>query len=122
MQRRDFLNGMALTILAGMTPLQVLYGKEAKIEDFTKEYYPPKWLGLRGSNNASYEFAHMLKDGEKFDFSAIKPKQEYDLVVVGAGISGLAAACFYQNKFGKDKKFLSLIIMMILVDMLEEMK
>ncbi|MBT0826163.1 NAD(P)-binding protein [Campylobacter lari] len=108
MQRRDFLNGMALTILAGMTPLQVLYGKEAKIEDFTKEYYPPKWLGLRGSNNASYEFAHMLRDGEKFDFSAIKPKQEYDLVVVGAGISGLAAACFYQNKFGKDKKILIL--------------
>ncbi|AJD06582.1 NAD(P)/FAD-dependent oxidoreductase [Campylobacter lari] len=108
MQRRDFLNGMALTILAGMTPLQVLYGKEAKIEDFTKEYYPPKWLGLRGSNNASYEFAHMLRDGEKFDFSAIKPKQEYDLVIVGAGISGLAAACFYQNKFGKDKKILIL--------------
>ncbi|MCH3697310.1 NAD(P)-binding protein [Campylobacter lari] len=108
MQRRDFLNGMALTILTGMTPLQVLYGKEAKIEDFTKEYYPPKWLGLRGSNNASYEFAHMLRDGEKFDFSAVKPKQEYDLVVVGAGISGLAAACFYQNKFGKDKKILIL--------------
>ncbi|MBT0831050.1 NAD(P)-binding protein [Campylobacter lari] len=108
MQRRDFLNGMALTILTGMTPLQVLYGKEAKIEDFTKEYYPPKWLGLRGSNNASYEFAHMLRDGEKFDFSAIKPKQEYDLVIVGAGISGLAAACFYQNKFGKDKKILIL--------------
>ncbi|HEG2580907.1 TPA: NAD(P)-binding protein [Campylobacter lari] len=108
MQRRDFLNGMALTILTGMTPLQVLYGKEAKIEDFTKEYYPPKWLGLRGSNNASYEFAHMLRDGEKFDFSAIKPKQEYDLVVVGAGISGLAAACFYQNKFGKNKKILIL--------------
>lgn len=108
MQRRDFLNGMALTILAGMTPLQVLYGKDAKVEDFTKEYYPPKWLGLRGSNNASYEFAHMLRDGHKFDFSSLKPKQEYDLVVVGAGISGLAAACFYQNKFGKNKKILIL--------------
>ncbi|MBF7046943.1 NAD(P)-binding protein [Campylobacter volucris] len=108
MQRRDFLNGMALTILAGMTPLQVLYGKDAKVEDFTKEYYPPKWLGLRGSNNASYEFAHMLRDGQKFDFSSLKPKQEYDLVVVGAGISGLAAACFYQNKFGKNKKILIL--------------
>lgn len=108
MQRRDFLNGMALTILAGMTPLQVLYGKDAKVEDFTKEYYPPKWLGLRGSNNASYEFAHMLRDGQKFNFSSLKPKQEYDLVVVGAGISGLAAACFYQNKFGKNKKILIL--------------
>lgn len=71
-------------------------------------YYPPKWLGLRGSNDKSYEFAHMLRDGEKFEFSALKPKEEYDLVVVGAGISGLSGALFYQNKFGKDKKILIL--------------
>lgn len=108
MQRRDFLNGVALSIAAGMTPLQILYGKEAKIEDFTKEYYPPKWLGLRGSNDKSYEFAHALRDGDSFNISTLKPKQEYDLVVVGAGISGLAAACFYQEKFGKDKKILIL--------------
>lgn len=49
MQRRDFLNGMALAVVAGMTPLQLLYGKDSKIEDFTKEYYPPNLLGLRGS-------------------------------------------------------------------------
>lgn len=108
MQRRDFLNGMALSIVAGMSPLQLLYGNEAKITDFTKEYYPPSLLGLRGSNNASYQFAHMLRDGDKFDFSIIKPKEEYDLVIVGAGISGLAAAFFYQEKFGKDKKILIL--------------
>lgn len=106
MQRRDFLNGMALAIIASMSPLQILYGKESKITD--KEYYPPQWLGLRGSNDASYEYAHMLRDGQNFNFEAVKPKESYDLVVVGAGISGLAAACFYQNKFGKDKKILIL--------------
>ncbi|WP_243830587.1 hypothetical protein [Campylobacter novaezeelandiae] len=105
MQRRDFLNGMALSIVAGMSPLQLLYGNEAKITDFTKEYYPPSLLGLRGSNNASYQFAHMLRDGDKFDFSIIKPKEEYDLVIVGAGISGLAAAFFIRKNLEKIKKF-----------------
>ncbi|EDC3057163.1 NAD(P)-binding protein [Campylobacter jejuni] len=108
MQRRDFLNGMALAVVAGMTPLQLLYGKDSKIEDFTKEYYPPNLLGLRGSNNKSYKYAHMLRDGDKFGFSSIKPKENYDLVIVGAGISGLAAACFYQQKFGENKKILIL--------------
>ncbi|EOH5880234.1 NAD(P)-binding protein, partial [Campylobacter jejuni] len=75
---------------------------------FTKEYYPPNLLGLRGSNNKSYKYAHMLRDGDKFGFSSIKPKENYDLVIVGAGISGLAAACFYQQKFGENKKILIL--------------
>lgn len=37
MQRRDFLNGMALAVVAGMTPLQLLYGKDSKIEDFIQK-------------------------------------------------------------------------------------
>lgn len=68
-------------------------------------YYPPKWLGLRGSNDKSYEFAHMLRDGEKFEFSALKPKEEYDLVVVGAGISGLSGALFIKINLVRIKKF-----------------
>jgi spermidine dehydrogenase len=35
-------------------------------------------------------------------------KEEYDLIVVGGGISGLSAAYFYQKKHGKDKKVLIL--------------
>ncbi|TQR28780.1 spermidine dehydrogenase [Campylobacter sp. MIT 99-7217] len=106
MKRRDFLNGMALSLAASLTPLELLFGKEAKVQML--DNYPPALLGLRGSTNESYEFAHMLRDGESFDFSKIDPEEEYDLVVVGAGLSGLAAACFYQNKFGKDKKILLL--------------
>lgn len=106
MQRRDFLNGVALSIAASLTPLELLFGKDAKPE--LLDEYPPALLGLRGSNDASYEFAHMLRDGESFNFSKLKSEDNFDLVVVGAGLSGLAAACFYQNKFGKNKKILIL--------------
>ncbi len=114
MQRRDFLNGIALSIVAGATPLDLLLADEIKdtrsVKDAIdlKEYYPPKWQGLRGSTNEAYEFAHMLRDKEKFDYSKAKKTEKYDLVVVGAGLSGLSAACFYQEKFGRDKKILIL--------------
>jgi spermidine dehydrogenase len=35
-------------------------------------------------------------------------RETYDLVVVGGGISGLSAAYFYQQKYGKDKRVLIL--------------
>lgn len=44
MQRRDFLNGMALAVVAGMTPLQLLYGKDSKIEALQKNTILPIYL------------------------------------------------------------------------------
>ncbi|MDE5591997.1 MAG: NAD(P)/FAD-dependent oxidoreductase, partial [Helicobacter sp.] len=111
--RRDFLNGMAVAVIAGMSPLELLYGKEQAKEIAQKilmddNYYPPKLTGLRGSTDQSYEFAHMLRDGEKFDFQSLPIEEKYDLVVVGAGISGLCAACVYQDKAKNKKKVLIL--------------
>ena len=54
--------------------------------------------GLRGSHPGSYEVAHSLRDG-KFWQTAPQPEpgeDSYDLVIVGEGISGLAAAHFYR--------------------------
>ena len=42
------------------------------------------------------------------DLSRVPVVDEVDLVVVGGGLSGLAAAYFYQQKHGKDKKVLIL--------------
>ena len=60
-------------------------------------YYPPELHGLRGSHPGSFETAHSLRDGAFWDHA--KKRQDdhavYDLIVVGAGISGLSAAYFF---------------------------
>ena len=92
--RRDFLGGTALAIAAGLTPLDQLRADTAR-------YYPPALTGLRGSHPGAFEVAHRLaREGEKFDFSGKPVEEEYDLVVVGGGISGLAAAWFYREAHG----------------------
>ena len=59
--------------------------------------YPPAATGLRGSHPGSFEVAHALRDGERFEVDALADADDVDLVVVGAGISGLAAAWFYRR-------------------------
>jgi len=63
-------------------------------------YYPPALTGMRGSTDGSYEAAHALRDGN-FWKKAGQPKsidEVYDLIVVGGGLSGLAAAYFYRQQ------------------------
>jgi spermidine dehydrogenase len=99
--RRDFLGGTALTIAAGLTPLDQLRADG--------RYYPPALTGLRGSHPGAFEVAHRLaREGEAFAFEPLPVEEEYDLVVVGGGISGLAAAWFYREAFGDAAKILIL--------------
>jgi spermidine dehydrogenase len=46
----------------------------------------------------SFEAAHRLRDGSPFDISQAAVSEHHDLIVVGAGISGLAAAHFYRQR------------------------
>lgn len=113
--RRDFLNGIALSIIPGVAPINLLRASPT-VTDLARQAlepptpaYPPALTGLRGNHPGSFEVAHgFAREGQTYDFDAAPLIEEYDLVIVGAGISGLAAACFYQQTFGADKKILLL--------------
>lgn len=102
--RRDFLNGAALSIAAGMLPTSAAQAAAEMARDHT---YPPALTGLRGNHAGSYALAHSVgREGVKY--RAVTPREVYDLVVVGGGISGLATAWFYRRKYGADKRILIL--------------
>jgi spermidine dehydrogenase len=60
-------------------------------------YYPPRLTGMRGSHPGSFEAAHALRDGKPIGPVA-DTRESYDLVVVGGGLSGLAAAHFFHAR------------------------
>lgn len=70
------------------------------------DYYPPLLTGMRGSHKGSFEVAHALvMDGQR-PSKYERVDEVYDLVVVGGGISGLAAAYVYREQAGADAKIL----------------
>ena len=88
--RRDFLDGVALAIAAGLTPMAQLAAQPTR--------YPPALTGMRGQHDGSFETAHAFAlEGRRFALDGLPVEEAYDLVVVGGGISGLAAAWFYRR-------------------------
>jgi spermidine dehydrogenase len=115
--RRDFLNGVALGVGssllgAAVRPEDLLAA--GVLDDFAPErapdYYPPALLGMRGNHDGTYTYAHRLRDGAAPDSfgAAGDTKEHYDLVVVGGGISGLAAAHFFRKEVGRSARILIL--------------
>jgi spermidine dehydrogenase len=105
--RRDFLNGIAVGAAAAASgPLLAASPDSAAgavpgaapLPPGAQDafgYYPPLLTGLRGNHPGSFEDAHTLRDGKNWP-DATDTGEEYDLIVVGAGLSGLAAAHFYR--------------------------
>jgi spermidine dehydrogenase len=116
--RRDFLNGVAIG--AGGVMLQACGSDlepSAKLlpkvpRSFSppdpSAYYPPTLTGMRGSHEGSFEVAHALAWRGKKPAHYEALNEHYDLVVVGAGMSGLAAAWYYQKKMGPNARILLL--------------
>lgn len=96
--RRDFLNGVAMAVAAGVVGAGgVGASAGGSPAAAAPAGYPPRLTGLRGSQPGAFEAAHLLRDGA-LDTAAPAAAETHDLVIVGGGISGLAAAVFYRER------------------------
>ncbi|MFL5817807.1 MAG: NAD(P)-binding protein [Conexibacter sp.] len=111
--RRDFMDGVAVATagaaaaaaLGGMPAAALAKGRRGK---HAKTPYPPALTGLRGSHPGSFEIAHSVRDGTFWDHAG-RPHstgERYDLVIVGAGISGLSAAHFHLKHVNRHARIL----------------
>ena len=106
--RRDFVSGTSIAIAgAALAPGDVgAQGRDARLapaaspvvdQSVSQEtYYPPTRTGMRGSHPGSFEVAHRMRDGEVWD-DPQETGEEYDLIVVGGGLSGLGAAYYFRK-------------------------
>ena len=97
--RRDFLDGVALAI--GGTMLGA-HAMPAMAEEGVAgpAAYPPAGTGLRGHTDAAQNVMHAIRDGSFWSSNpaVTETGESYDLVVVGAGISGLSAAFLWRQQ------------------------
>jgi spermidine dehydrogenase len=117
--RRDFLNATLLAsgglLLNSVSPAELLAEQKASQEKSSDD----SWTGYggvgdyansNGNTRAVLEAGHQIRDG-LFDGPAagvVETGETYDLVVVGGGISGLAAALIFQRQAGPGKSCLVL--------------
>jgi spermidine dehydrogenase len=98
--RRDVIVGAAaLGVGVAASSLLMPNAASAQMAPGTQDtpgYYPPELQGMRGSHPGSFEAAHAIRDGKVVD-SAVDIGEHYDLVIVGAGMSGLGAAYFFRR-------------------------
>ena len=109
--RRDFINGIAISTTALAVP-GGLWAASADLPspEAAPDYYPPVLTGMRGDPDEIYKVPHAVRD-QNFWQTAGTPSdtgEEYDLVIVGCGISGLAAAYFYRKAKGNNSRILVL--------------
>ena len=107
--RRDFLNGAAIGIGSAFAGAWLGDPSSWGGTVLAAPPYPPALTGLRGSHEGSFEVFHALRDGSLWRTmgSPTATREHYDLVVVGGGISGLAAA-YYFRKARPDARILVL--------------
>ena len=103
--RRDFLNGLAVGVAgacaASASELSGASGQQAAApaQRLDAAVYPPLRAGLRGDYPSSLEDFDGIRAGAfaRASDAGSDTREDYDLVIVGAGISGLAAAYFWRR-------------------------
>jgi spermidine dehydrogenase len=108
--RRDFLNGVSLAVGGTLLSPREVFGLRDNTTARGAAPYPPALTGLRGSHDGAFEVAHALRDGTFWTSAgrAVDTGERYDLAVVGAGISGLAAAWYFRKAAGPSARILIL--------------
>ena len=108
--RRDFLGSALLAsgsmLLAGATPRQLLAGND----EFTGYGGTGDYSSSNGNTWNVLEAGHAIRDGryDALPKDMVETGENYDCVVIGGGISGLAAALFFQRSAGPGVKCLIL--------------
>ena len=108
--RRDFLGsvllGSGLALLQGVSPSQLL----ASQDDFTGYGGVGEYSTSNGNTLEVLQAGHVIRDARYAPLpkNIVETGEEYDCVVVGGGISGLAAARFFKRQTGPGMKCLVL--------------
>jgi spermidine dehydrogenase len=119
--RRDFLNATLLAsgaaLLASASPAELLRAQAAA--DASANSTADEWTGYGGVGDYAHsngntlpvvEAGHQIRDRafEALPANIVDTGETYDCVIVGGGISGLAAALIFQQLAGKGKHCLVL--------------
>ncbi|MGA8153971.1 MAG: NAD(P)-binding protein [Terriglobales bacterium] len=108
--RRDFLGSVLLAsgaaLLESTTPLELL----AAEDEFTGYGGVGEYSASNGNTLAVLQAGHTIRDGiyDPLPRDTIDTGETYDCVIVGGGISGLAAALFFQRQARPEMKCLVL--------------
>ena len=95
--RRDFINGIAIGAGASLAGFPMAAGALPRGE-------------FQGQTDQNFAVMHALRDKSFWETAGIPEAsgEHYDLIVVGAGISGLAAAFLFQQQAGAGSRILIL--------------
>ena len=114
--RRDFLNSTLLAsgglLLTAATPAHLLaqQAQTSAPDDFTGFGGIGDYANSNGNTASVLEAGHRIRDGgfENLPATIVETGETYDCLIVGGGISGLAAALIFQQLAGKNKSCLVL--------------